>query len=251
MTRPGSDDAVILHRFPISNFSEKGRALLEYKGLPYTIREHRAGLSQLALVRLSGQRKVPVIEHAGKVVHDSTAIAHYLDGAFPERPLIPTDERLRAEVLALEDEIDAVLGVGAPLLWMESVLRHERDDELELLAIEVQGLSAMQTVWLGKRLRKLRARGLGDRLLRSRLEQARALLTRLSDRLTRGRYLVGDEPSLADVAAVGLTLHLEWPDSTRLPPMVPAGRGVPELVDDPRLKRFFAWRRTFYARFLG
>ena len=33
---------VVLHRFPISNFSEKGRLLLELKGVGHVIRDHRA-----------------------------------------------------------------------------------------------------------------------------------------------------------------------------------------------------------------
>jgi glutathione S-transferase len=244
--------AVLLHRFPISNFSEKGRALLECKGVAYDVREHRAGLPQLRLIALSGQRKVPVIEHAGRVVHDSTAIAHYLDRAFPARPpLIPIDEPRRSEVLALEDEIDAVLGAGAPLLWLDDVLRGRRTDELDLLSTEVHGLSPAVARALGRGLGAARALGLGERMFRRRIDDARALLSRLASRLESAPYLVGDTPTLADLAAVGLTLHLEWPTSPRLPAGVPRGRGVASVVEAPELRRFFAWRRTLYERFLG
>ncbi len=242
----------MLHRFPISNFSEKGRALLEWKGVDYEVREHRVGLPQAKVLALSGQRKVPVIEHGSRVVNDSTSIARYLDDVFPDRPrLIPLDEPRRAEVLALEGELDAVLGVGAPVLWFDDVLRGRREDEVALLASEVHGLSAVGARALGRVLVSARALGFGERFVRRRGGAARALLARLSERLTRNPYLVGDEPTLADVAAVGLTLHLDWPVSPRLPALVPRGRSVSGLVDAPELRRFFEYRRAFYERFLG
>ena len=243
---------VVLHRFPISNFSEKGRLLLERKRIPYEVREHLFGLPQARLIALSGQRKVPVIEHEGRVIHDSTAIAHHLDRTFPETPrLIPTDEPRRSEVLALEDEIDAVLGIGAPLLWFDDVLRQHRVDEIELLAVEVHGLSRRGARILGRGLRVARRLGVGDPFVRLRIEAARALLARLAARLERGPYLVGTEPTLADLAAAGLTLHLEWPESPRLPPEVPGARAVRSVVEAPELRRFFEWRRELYRRVLG
>lgn len=243
---------VVLHRFPISNFSEKGRVLLEYKRVDYEIREHLFGLPQRRLIALSGQRKVPVIEHAGRVVHDSTAIAHYLDRAFPDAPrLIPADERIRAQVLALEDEMDAVLGIGAPILWIDDVLRHRRADELELVATEVHLLSPRGARAIGRGLSVALELGVGGGFVRRRGERARALLARLAERLARSPYLVGDQPTLADLAAVGLTLHLDWPSSPRLPAGIPRGRAVSSVVDAPELRGFFAWRRAFYERFLG
>src|SRR4051794_11384825 len=102
---------IVLHRFPLSHFSEKARALLDFKKLDYEIREYTLGLPQRKIVKLSGQRRVPVIEHDGHVVHDSTRIAHYLDDTFPDTPrLIPAEPSHREEVLALESRIDRVLG---------------------------------------------------------------------------------------------------------------------------------------------
>ena len=41
-----------------------------------------------------------------------------------------------------------------------------------------------------------------------------------------------------------------WPESRYLARPGLAGMGVPELVDDPRYRRFFAWRDAFYREFL-
>ena len=243
---------IVLHRFPISHFSEKGRALLDFKGLEYDIREYTLGLPQRKIKRLSGQRQVPVIEHAGKVVSDSTAIAHYLDEAFPDkRRLIPEDEPRRSEVLALEDRIDRTLGLGAPAVWFDDMVKNGDREQLDLLAIEVHGLPRIGAHLFGKGFGLARAFGLGNGFFEKSRNKTRALLKELSQRLEKTEYLVGNEPTLADVAAVGITLHLEWPHSRRLSSMIPAGRGVASFVDDPELARFFEFRRTFYQRYLS
>jgi len=242
---------IVLHRFPISHFSEKGRALLDFKELEYEIRDYTLGLPQRQLVKLSGQRKVPVIEHDGKVVHDSTRIAHYLDEAFPDRRrLIPTEEPLRSEVLALEERIDRTFGMSAPLVWADHVVRND-PSQLDLLAMEVHGLPRIGAHALGAGLRLARTLGLGNAVVAKAQTRTHQLLRELSQRLEKTEYLFGDRPTLADVAAVGITLHLEWPHSRRLSPLIPAGTGVTALVEDPELSRFFEFRRTFYERYLS
>jgi glutathione S-transferase len=47
---------------------------------------------------VSGQSLVPVIEHEGRVVVDSTAILRYLEELVPEPPLFPRDTARRAEL---------------------------------------------------------------------------------------------------------------------------------------------------------
>jgi glutathione S-transferase len=47
---------------------------------------------------ISGQPLVPVIEDAGRVIHDSVAILRHLDERTPDPPLFPTDPSARAGV---------------------------------------------------------------------------------------------------------------------------------------------------------
>jgi glutathione S-transferase len=215
---------VVLHRFPISHFSEKGRALLDFKELDYEVRDYTLGLPQREIVKLSGQRKVPVIEHDGKVVHDSTRIAHHLDEAFPDkRRLIPLEEPLRSEVLALEERIDRTFGLSAPLVWADHVVRNDRS-QMDLVAMEVHGLPRIGAHALGAGLNLARSIGLGNALVSKAYARTRKLLRELVLRLEKTEYLFGDRPTLADVAAVGITLHLEWPHSRRLSPLIPTHR---------------------------
>jgi glutathione S-transferase len=46
---------------------------------------------------VSGQTRVPVLEHDGTVIADSEAILRYLEHAFPDPPLWPDEARRRAE----------------------------------------------------------------------------------------------------------------------------------------------------------
>lgn len=239
---------VILHRFPLSHFSEKGRALLDFKGIDYEVREYTLGLPQRKIVKLSGQRQVPVIEHDGKVVHDSTRIAHYLDEAFPDRRrLVPRDEPKRGEVLALEERIDKVFGIGAPLVWIDYALTHR--EHLDLLAMEIHGASVWSVRAMGAAIGLARRFGAGDAFIGKWVDRTRALLGEMVERVGRAPYLCGDEPTLADLAAAGLVFHLEFPKSRHLAIPEFAGRGVPEWTAE--FAPFFAWRRKFYEKYLS
>lgn len=237
--------SIVLHRFPLSHFSEKARLLLDFKGLDYEVRDHQLGLPQLSIYRLSGQRKLPVIEHGGRVVSDSTRIAHYLDEQFPEaRRLVPRDDPRRSEVLALEERIDRKFGVGPVARWLEHCLDHQ--DHLDLLAIETHGLPVLGARGLGALVRAVRG-PVTARTARF-VDATYALLDDLTARLRRGPYLVGDEPTLADLAAAGLLFHLEFPTSRYLWDPAFAGRGIPEVV--ARFPEVFLWRRKLYTDFL-
>lgn len=243
---------IVLHRFATSHFSEKARACLDFKGLDYRIVERHAGADQLSLWRLSGQRKVPVIEHDGSVIHDSTAIALYLEHAFPDaRPLLPADLAARREVLDLEDRLDAALGANAPVVAFDHAQRDlaYADKMLRLMvpglgvtraALKLTGIAARPALWTPA--------------ARARIEGAyaavREVLGECCDRLARGPYLVGDAPTLADLAAAGLAFNLRYPRSAYLADPSLAGFGVPDLINDPTLSRFFQWRDALYARFL-
>ncbi|MGK4003766.1 glutathione S-transferase [Sorangium sp. So ce1036] len=236
---------LVLHRFALSHFSEKARACLDFKGLDYRVEDHLPGLDQIRIVRLSGQRKLPVLEHDGTVIADSTEIGLYLERAFPEtRSLLPADADRRNEVLALEDRLDRTLGAMAPLLLVVSdpdaaVIEAVKRSMSRPLAAIVTALAA------GVR----RARPLVPALAQQLDEAERVVrdtLAELTRRLETSKYLVGDEPSFADIAAVALVQPLRFPRSRYVVSPDLAGRAVTAVAEDPAYARFFAWRDQFY-----
>jgi glutathione S-transferase len=86
-----------LYRFEFSTNVERVTLALAHKGLEVeSIWVDPADRTPVVLV--SGQRLVPVLDHNGRIVFDSTAILRYLEDAFPDPPLYPRDDTKRAEM---------------------------------------------------------------------------------------------------------------------------------------------------------
>jgi glutathione S-transferase len=100
--------ALVLYQFEISPFCDKIRRVLNYKGLDYAIHEVKL-LEAGRLKHVSPAGKYPVLDYRGRMVPDSTDIAHYLEQAHPSPPLIPTDPREAALCHIFEDWADESL----------------------------------------------------------------------------------------------------------------------------------------------
>lgn len=67
-----------------STFSWRTRMALHHKGVAFEA--HGVAVSDKAAVGFSGQNKVPILRHNGRIITDSWAIAQYLESEFPEAP---------------------------------------------------------------------------------------------------------------------------------------------------------------------
>jgi glutathione S-transferase len=93
----------------ISPFSWRIRYALAHKGLQPTVVPARfADVERIR--RLSGQHFVPIIEHDEKVVHDSWAIACYLEEQFPHAPSLFGGSAGRGVTRLVNIWSDTVLG---------------------------------------------------------------------------------------------------------------------------------------------
>lgn len=241
-----------LYQFELSQFSEKVRLILDYKGLAYRKIEVVPGVGQLELLRMSGQRQVPVLKDGNTVIADSTSIALYLDGLYPDRPLIPTDPQQKATCLLLEQWADDALGVRARSIFLEglknsnlrtSILPTGTPDLLRNLVGSIPR-EALDVLGLGVGLTPDAIRAAKAEMRRS-LESICLLLAQNS-----GRYLTGDTPSLADLTIAGLSMILKIPEGPYL--NIPAnlkGKGIPGFADNPDYDLFFTWRDRIYAEF--
>ena len=70
------------------------RMALAHKGLD--VKTIPVRFMEKAKLEFSGQKLVPVIRDGERVVSDSWAIAHYLDEAYPDRPMLFAGEEARA-----------------------------------------------------------------------------------------------------------------------------------------------------------
>jgi glutathione S-transferase len=154
-----------LYRFEFSTNVERVTLALAHKGLEVESVWVDPG-DRTPVVLVSGQRLVPVLEHDGGVVFDSTAILRYLEDAFPDPPLFPRDGAKRAEMDVFID-------------WFNRVYKQPPNElEAELSKPEPDGVRIAE-------------------LERAMIEHLAAHEALLAER----DYLLGDEFSAADCAA--------------------------------------------------
>ncbi len=123
----------VLYHVWLSPFARKIRLMLREKSLDFDLQVERFWERRTEFLALNPAGDVPVlVEPDGSVLANATAIAEYLEEAYPDRPLIGTRLHDRAEVRRLvgwfdgkfQDEVTAnlvdekmmkrFLGVGQP-----------------------------------------------------------------------------------------------------------------------------------------
>ena len=237
-----------LYQFEVSQYSEKVRLILDYKGLEYRKIEVTPGVGQLDLYKMSGQRQVPVLKDGETIVADSTEIAFYLDRKYPEKPIIPADPLKRGQCLLIEEWADESIGIKGRFAlvgalnqnpnFRSSVLPKEVPDVVKNIISAVPGdlLSALGT-----------GVGVGPDAVKEATKALKQDLEALSLILEHQPYLVGDEITLADLAVAGLSIILKQPGGDYLDiPDNLKGKGIPGLADNTAYDAFFLWRDRLY-----
>ncbi len=240
-----------LYQFEMSHYTEKVRLILDYKGLEYRKIEVTPGLGQLELVRLSGQRQVPVLKDGSEIIADSTAIAEYLEQQYPEKPIIPSDPKQRGLCLLMEQWADESIGlnarkcligaIGQDPSFRAAVLPSNTPDFLKTLVSSVPG-NVFDVLGVGV--------GLGQDTVKAAQDAIKRDLASLCFILMSQPYLVTDHPTLADFAVAGLSMYLKFPSGNYLDiPTALKGKGVSGIADVGTFEPFFTWRDKLYADF--
>ena len=240
-----------LYQFELSQYSEKVRLILDYKGLEYRKIEVTPGVGQIELMQKSGHRQVPVLKDGNTYVADSTEIAFYLERKYPERPIIPEDPVARGQCLLIEEWADASIGlkgrkafIGALNQYQNfrtSVLPKEVPDLVKNIVGAIPG-ELLDVLGTGV--------GLGGDAVKEANKCLQQDLEALSLILQNRPYLVGDTPTLADLAVAGLSIIIKFPEGSYLDiPEQLKGKGIPGLADNIIYDPFFAWRDRVYASY--
>lgn len=240
-----------LYQFELSQYSEKVRLILDYKGLDYRKIEVTPGIGQVDLFRLTGQRQVPVLKDGSRYIVDSTEIAKYLDSVYPDRPLIPLDTKRRGLTLMMEEWADESIGIKGRKALFGAI---SQDQYLRKSLLPTTTPDILRTLVEGVPSDLVKALGMGvgysQDAIKSAIEDLRQDLEALCLILQDSPYLTGDEPTLADFAVAGLSILLKFPEGDYLDlPIGVRGKGVPELANSLTYERFFTWRDNLYARY--
>ncbi len=95
-----------LYHLPLSPFSRKVRLVLAEKKIGVELVEEHPWDRRLDYLRQNPSGKVPMLKIDGLVLAESSAIAEYLDEAYPDPPLLPPDPAARAEARRLAGWFD-------------------------------------------------------------------------------------------------------------------------------------------------
>jgi glutathione S-transferase len=240
-----------LWHIEISNYNEKARWALDYKGLPHTRRAPFPGTHPLYAFRLTRGYTFPILEIDGRRSGDATEIIAELERRQPEPPLYPADPAERRRALELEDYFDENFGHDVRRL----VFFHA------LAAPDAAGAVA-EIGHAGPRARKfisaiypLMRRGVQARYrikpaeAERSLEATRAGLARIEAEAGPSGYLVGDAFSVADLTAAALIAPFLQPAQFPYPlPSLP-----PDLIEirDSLAGPGVDWVMEMYSRHRG
>ncbi len=141
---------------------------------------------------------VPALVDAGTVVLESTVIIEYLDDAYPQTSLRPSDPKARARMRWWAKQVDDIVHPSIrPLSFTQFVAPRAR----ALSRDELDGLKArtpkkeIAELW-----RRAAEAPYADEELAEYVSKIRGVMTKMDAELRRSSWLAGDTYSLADIA---------------------------------------------------
>lgn len=190
-----------------SPFCMKIRTLLNYKGVQYK-KVAVLGPSLMELLRRSNVRKVPALDIDGRMLIDSTDIAHELERMFPEPAVLPADLRLQGLSHALEDWSDESLYfLGLYFQWIEP-----RGKPMVRKAFGATPLGIAARLFYQRRIAaQLRGQGTGRKALSHITADLRREFDSLTAILADQPFLLGDKPYLCDFAVNAQLVYMSRP----------------------------------------
>ncbi len=228
------ENTVLLYQYSYSPFCVKVARIMDYKGIPYKQIEILPFLHKNFIKNLSGQGLVPVIQHQGKTLYDSTFIAKYLEEFCPEPSIfIQENHQLNQEILMIEDWADESFEPPFGTLAMIYAFEHpeiitESDDYKTGVAVFDNNKDKIAPFIIGKKLKEYGIDATQKDLLKKR---ARENLGILSAKLEKGEFLVGNRLTLADIAVAS---HLT------------AAEKVPYIYEDDQYSHIFEWQKNIF-----
>ena len=219
-------DPPVLWQYSFSNYNEKVRWALDYKGIEHDRRAPTPGAHMVVALWLTrGRSKTfPLLQLDGEAIGDSTAIIAELERRYPDPPLYPEDPDERRRALELEEFFDEELGPHARLLAFHEATKDPAVVESFTVDLLPGRLADIAPVRAGamrffSTFAALRYGVKSDR--RAELAKAKILAAfdRLESELGPGDYLVGDGFTVADLSAASLLYPLvQPPEGPALPP---------------------------------
>ena len=244
-----AEKAPVLWHIKLSNFNEKARWALDYKGIRHIRRDPLPGAHMLVALALT--RRVatfPVLQIDGRAIGDTTRIIATLEQRFPDPPLYPSDPGERRRALELEEFFDENLGHDLRRVVFWELLRAPElvRSRVEEITTPRQGRFLKATLPAFTAL-LYRRYSINERSAAQSLLKVRAAMGLIEDVLGSGDCLVGDRFTVADLTGAALLAPII------APPEFPYGGQnlfpprLQQIADDLRALPAAEWVLRTYA----
>ncbi len=213
-----------------------GRVLIALKEKGLEFRSHYVDVLAFeqhtpAFLELNESGEVPVLVDRGTAMNESSYICEYLEEAYPQVALMPSDPRERWEVRAWQKCVDDYVAASvSELAWqtLEARAFGNRDRAALDERIARIPMQERRDVWTAA------INGYGEEQLRRARERLSETIIRMEADLDRSGWLAGSAYSLADVALFAYISYLP--------------RVAPDLVNDKTVPGIMAWLRKVKER---
>ena len=237
----------LLWQYNFSNYNEKARWALDYKGIDHRRRSLMPGEPRAMAFSLRGT--LPTLDLDGVRYGDSTEIIAALERLRPEPAVYPVEAAQRSAALALEDYFDEEVGHALRRAFFWEI--HEDRGYM------IDFISAGQPAAM-KALLKLtfplgwlyvsRRYAFTDEDAERAWVTLEGALDRIEVERAGGDYLVGDTFTVADLTAASLLWPLAWPDQFQYElPRLPANDRIDRLAAHPAAQ----WVGEMFRRHRG
>ncbi len=214
-----------LFQIPFSHNCVKVRRVLDLKGLDYEIVNINPALRR-DVKRASGQELVPVLVESGRATAGSTQILLCVEERHPDPPLLPMDDRDRAECVVL-------------MHWADAAFMDLTRRMAYFIVLSGTGADLGKMFFPGRPAPLQRAGGAASAMVLRRrfgiteaqnrldLESARGIARVAVARLADEEHLVGAQLTLADITLAAMAAPLQYT----------------AVADDPAVAHLLDWSR--------
>jgi glutathione S-transferase len=182
-------DALILHQYDLSPFSEKIRKILGHKNAEWHAVAQSMWLPRPHLTPMTGAyRRIPVLQIGADLYCDTRLIARVIDARVPEPPLAPPGLEAAADAIAQWADRH-VFAAAVPQVFtaLAAMLPPELLEDRRKMRPDIDPATLLALVPAGR-------------------GELRAFAASLDRSLARGGFLLGDTFSVADAAVY----HVLW-----------------------------------------
>lgn len=241
---------MILYQFPISHYCELARWSLDYKSLSYKLENLVPILHVWTTRRLAKKTYVPLLVDEKKIVQGSNHIIDYLDRAYPENCLTPSDSLLKKESAEVEKYLSEMIGVTLRCYFYHTLLNYPSIIfDLLLQGIDRKGKVFFKTGFpLIKRLMRL-GMNINAQTAKESQKNLEEAFDYLDKKLSSNSFLVGNKLSRVDLSAASLLAPLVMPaeHSLKWPHDIPSP--LKEFRQKHQNRIFFRWVEGLYKNY--